>query len=196
MNSLVVNEAFAKYHQSKEQIDQENALVMEAKKDTSKFGILYKKYYEQIFLFILKRVESEDTAADITSQVFLKALLNLPKYRDMGLPFSAWLFRIARNEMYDMFSKNKIEMVVSIEDRGISNMLSDLGDEAKKDHSKLHAALALLENKEMELIELRFFEERSFKEVGDILEITENNAKVRTYRVLDKLKKLMNNERL
>jgi RNA polymerase sigma-70 factor (ECF subfamily) len=51
-----------------------------------------------------------------------------------------------------------------------------------------------LDNEEMELIELRYFEKHSFKEVGEILEITENNAKVRTYRVLEKLKKLFKNE--
>ena len=74
-----MNETLTTYYQSKEQIDQENILIIEAKKDSSKFAVLYKKYFEQIFLFVLKRVESEDTAADITSQVYLKSLTNLSK---------------------------------------------------------------------------------------------------------------------
>lgn len=183
-------ETVATYHQTNEQILVEQDLIRAAKGDSSKFGALYKKYYEQIFLFILKRVESEDTAADITSQVFLKALVNLSKYRDMGLPFSSWLFRIARNELYDLSSQNKIEMVVSIEHKGVAKIIREIGDEAKEDDSKLYAALEELDNDEMELIELRYFDKYSFKEVGEILEITENNAKVRTYRVIDKLKKL------
>jgi RNA polymerase sigma-70 factor (ECF subfamily) len=184
-------ERSAAYHQTNEQIAEEQELVREAKGDTSKFGILYKKYFEQIFLFVLKRVESEEVASDITSQVFLKALINLSKYKDMGLPFSSWLFRIARNEMYDLQSQNKIEMVVSIENEGVLNIISEIGEEAKEDHSKLYTALEELSNEEMELIELRYFEKHPFGEVGEILDITENNAKVRTYRVLDKLKILL-----
>ena len=131
----------------------------------------------------------------MTSQVFLKALINLSKYKDMGFPFSSWLFRIARNEVYDLYRDRKIEMVVSVENRGVFEMISEMGDTEKEDYSELHLALGHLEDSEMELIELRFFEKRHFKEIGEILEITENNAKVRTYRVLDKLKKLLKNER-
>src|ERR1051325_10679376 len=103
-----MNGAVSAYHQTTEQIISEMELIREAKQDSSKFAPLYKKYFEQIFLFVLKRVESEDTAADITSQVFLKALINLSKYREMGLPFSSWLFRIARNEVYDLFHQAKV----------------------------------------------------------------------------------------
>jgi RNA polymerase sigma-70 factor (ECF subfamily) len=187
--------ALTTFKSNKEQPVQDNVLVEEAKKDSSRFAALYKKYYAPIYLFILKRVESEDIADDITSQVFLKALTNLSKYKDMGFPFSSWLFRIARNEMYDMYHKQKIQMVVSIEKKGIGDMIVEMGEEDKEDHSALRIALDALEADEMELVELRFFEKRPFKEVGEILEITENNAKVRTYRVLDKLKKLLKDAR-
>jgi RNA polymerase sigma-70 factor (ECF subfamily) len=113
----------------------------------------------------------------------------------MGLPFSSWLFRIARNELYDLHRQSKINMVLSIEKRGVGEMISELGSEEKADHSNLYAALAQLDEDDMELIELRFFEKRHFKEIGEILDITENNAKVRTYRTLDKLKILLKNER-
>ena len=188
-----MNKTLTAYHQTKEQIDQEQILVAEAKKDPSKFAGLYKKYYQQIFLFILKRVEDEETAAEITSQVFLKVLTNLAGYRDMGLPFSSWLFRIARNEIYDLHRQKKIQMVVSVESRGIGEMISEMQDEEEpvSDHEMLYKALGTLEDDEMELMEMRFFEKRSFKEIGEILEITDNNAKVRSYRVLDKLKKIL-----
>ena len=110
-------------------------------------------------------------------------------------PFSSWLFRIARNEMYDLYNNHKLKMVVSIECKGVSEIISEIGEDEKEDYTKLNMALGFLDDDEMELIELRFFEKRHFKEIGEILEITENNAKVRTYRVLDKLKKLLKNER-
>lgn len=180
---------------SHEQMDQEKLQIQEARKNPERFDVLYKKYYVPIFMFVLKRVESEDTASDIVSQVFLKALSGLPRYRDMGFPFSSWLYRIARNEMYDLYNNKKIQMVVSTETRGIGEMISEMGDTRKDDYEGLYAALENLDNAEMELVEMRFFELRPFKEIGEILDITENNAKVRTYRVLDKLKKWMKNEK-
>jgi RNA polymerase sigma-70 factor (ECF subfamily) len=190
-----MNISLTAYHQTKEQISQENDLVAQAQKDTSHFAVLYKRYYQQIFLFALKRVESEDTAADVTQQVFLKALINLPKYRNVGLPFSSWLFRIARNEMYDMFRRNKVQMVVSIDKDGIGEIIAEIGEEPGHDHTALHSALGSLTDEEMELIELRYFEKRPFKELSEILSITENYAKVKTYRILDKLKEKLKNER-
>lgn len=191
-----MNETLTSYHFSKERIQLEEELIRNAKKDTAKFDVLYTNYYEQIFLFILKRVETEDIAADITSQVFLKALNNLSKYKEIGLPFGSWLYRIARNEIYDLHLKNKIEMVVSIESKGIWSMITEISEEKnEKDYSKLHVAIGTLNDDEIELIELRFFEKRHFKEIAEILEITENNAKVKTYRILDKLKNILKNER-
>lgn len=190
-----MNDVRSVYHQSKEQILQESQLIGEAKRDLSKFDVLYKKYFEQIFFFVLKRVETEDIADDITSQVFLKAMSRLSAYKDMGLPFSSWLFRIARNEIYDLCSKNKIGMVVSVESGGLQKIISEIGQEGKEDHTTLYNALERLDDDETELIELRFFEKRHFKEIGEILDITENNAKVKTYRTLDKLKKILQNER-
>src|SRR6476661_2927177 len=178
----------ASYHQTLDQINNEQDIIRHAQKDASYFGVLYRKYYTQVYLFVLKRVEGQDTAKDITSQVFLKALNNIGKYRDMGLPFSAWLFRIARNTLYDLYTARKIELVLSIETNGVMEMISEMQTEEPDKHEELHRALQRLDEDEVELIELRFFEARPFKEVGEILGITENNAKVRTYRVLDKLK--------
>lgn len=183
-----MNDLLTPYHQSEEQLAQDALQVKAAQKDISHFDVLYKKYYEQIFLYLFKRVETEDIAADITSQVFLKALTNLSRYKDQGLPFSSWLFRIARNELYDLHKHNKIVLIVSTERKGIGEMIREMGQTDATDYSDLYEALNTLDDEDMELIELRFFEKRPFKEIGEIIEITENNAKVKTYRILDKLK--------
>jgi RNA polymerase sigma-70 factor (ECF subfamily) len=191
-----MNVTSATYHFSKEKIDREAEAIRLAKSDPGKFDVLYNHYHEQIFMFIMKRVESEDAAADITSQVFLKALSNIGKYKEMGLPFASWLYRIARNEIYDQCAKNKIEMVVSVERKGIWDMVAQFGEEKKEeDFTRLHNALGTLDNDEIELIELRFFEERPFKEVAEILELTEGNTKMKTYRILEKLKNILKDDR-
>lgn len=191
-----MNIASAPYHFSKEAITKEEEQIRLAQQDPAKFDVLYNHYFEQIFMFSLKRVESKDVAADITSQIFFKALQNLKKYKPQGLPFASWLYRIARNEIYNMHSSNKIKMVVSVESDGVWNMISEIGEEkSQEDFTGLKLALKKLSEAELELIELRFFEKRSFQEIGEILEITENNAKVKTYRTLDKLKIFMKHER-
>ena len=86
---------FNKYREVKS----ERELINLAKKNSKYFEPIYKKYHEQIFRFVYQRLNNEDDAADITSQVFLKALLNLEKYEFRGFPFSSWLYRIALNEV-------------------------------------------------------------------------------------------------
>ena len=177
-----------KYQYSDEQLNLEAQQIEAAKRDVAAFSVLYEKYFKQIFLFLLRRVETKEIADDLCSQVFLKALNYLPKYKHMGVPFSSWLFRIARNELYAAYQKNKVVPVLSIDRSGIGAMIGDMNAEEKVDYSDLYEVLGTLSEEEMELIELRFFEGRAFKEIGEILDITENNAKVKTYRILDKLK--------
>jgi RNA polymerase sigma-70 factor (ECF subfamily) len=65
------------------------------------FGELYRRYARRVFWFLLASTNSEEDAADLTQHVFLRALEALPRYQERGLPFGAWLFRIARNALYD-----------------------------------------------------------------------------------------------
>jgi RNA polymerase sigma factor (sigma-70 family) len=115
--------------------------------------------------------------------------MSIKKYEYKGVPFSAWLFRIAFNEINMYFRKNKADRIVSLEQSSISNMITEAEtDDNTEAQQKMMLALKHLNEAEMQLIELRFFEKRSFAEVGVILDITENNAKVKVYRILDKLK--------
>jgi RNA polymerase sigma-70 factor (ECF subfamily) len=170
----------------------EEEVIEKAKKDPKAFRSLYEKYYKQIFLFIHHRVGNRDQSADITSQVFLKAMMNIERYQFRGLPFSSWLYRIAVNECNTFFRKNKRERFVVLEDEHVGNMVDEMFGESVQDELrvKLPFILEKLKPHELHLIELRFLESRPFKEVAEILDITETYAKVRTYRVLDKMKKL------
>src|ERR1700731_2499139 len=72
----------------------ERLLVEAAQADPSKFDVLYELHFDRIYFFIVSRVRDRATAEDLTSEVFHKALANLPSYEWRGVPFSAWLFRI------------------------------------------------------------------------------------------------------
>jgi len=161
-----------------------------AKKDPRHFRHLYDKYYKQIFLFINRRTDDEHTTADLTQTVFLKAMQHLKGYEDRGVPFSAWLYRIASNEVAQHFRDSSKVRTVCLETSDMDEMLEE--KDAEVDHAKreqVFAAIKKLQPQDLELIEMRFFEKRSFKEIADIKGITENHAKVKTYRILDKVKK-------
>jgi len=185
-------------HQTKEEIEQELLIIERAKKNPERFAPLYDKYYKLIFFFIHRRTDEEELTADLTSQVFLKAIVNLPGYQFKGFPFSAWLFRIAINEINQFFRNKKNTRAISLEDDGVGRLREELDESSQHDEEQerlLMESFTYLEQDEVQLLELRFFEDRAFKEVGYLLGITENNAKVRTYRVLDKVKRIMKEQR-
>jgi RNA polymerase sigma-70 factor, ECF subfamily len=186
------------FHQSAEEIKNELAIIARAKVDPNRFSALYEKYYKQIFLFIYRRTDEEELTADLCSQVFLKAIVNLPKYEYKGVPFSAWLYRIASNEINQHFRQVKTGRTISIEDEGLGRLIGALAEEESEKHEQeqiIMNCLNLLSKEEVQYLELRFFEDKSFREIGYILLITENNAKVKTYRIIDKIKKMIRDKR-
>ncbi|MBL7791371.1 MAG: sigma-70 family RNA polymerase sigma factor [Saprospiraceae bacterium] len=175
---------------SAERMQEEWLEIQAAQSDPAMFRPLYVRYYEMVFRFIYRRTASEELSADICSQVFLKAMQRLSDYSFKGVPFSAWLFRIASNEVAQHFRQQQKNRVLSIEETQIGDVADEIDED---DNEALRAALLLalddLKEGDMELIEMRFFEQRSFKEIADITGMTESNAKVKTYRILERLKK-------
>lgn len=167
----------------------EGDLVAEAKKDPGKFEPLYNRYFKQIFLFIFYRVKDKDTAADITSQVFLNALSNLDKYTYKGLPLSSWLYRIAINECNVHFRNRGQRQYILLDQVNYLILAEEMNLFDDTDTAQLKKALLRLKPGELQAVELRFFESLSFNEVGQVLGISGNNAKVRVYRAIDKLRK-------
>jgi RNA polymerase sigma-70 factor (ECF subfamily) len=179
------------YHMSSVLLEEERIQIENAKKNPEKFGPLYRKYYEPIFRYVYKRMDDLDTVEDVTSMVFVKALANIHKYEFRGIPFSSWLFRIAKSELNQAFRDKKGERTVRLDKVVIGQMMDEIiENDSELNRSKLLTALTRLKADQLELIEMRFFEKRSFREIGDLLDMTENNAKVKTFRAVNKLKKL------
>lgn len=180
------------YHHTEDRLQVELQWIKRAKTDPEGFAPLYNKYYEQIFRYIYQRMDDTETAFDITSQVFLKALNNIHKYEYRGVPFASWLYRIAKSELYQSFRDKKAKRTVNIESFQISEIEEEIceNDKALERRTKLLNIIRQLDNSEIEMIELRFFEKRSFKEIAEILNIKENNAKVKAHRVIKKMKKI------
>jgi RNA polymerase sigma-70 factor, ECF subfamily len=181
---------------SQEAIETEWSEIQAAQANPALFRPLYNRYFEPIFHFIYKRTLDESLTADLSSQVFLKALQQLAGYTFRGVPFSAWLFRIASNEVAQYYRHSNKRRVVALEDSRIKSMLDELDDSDNRERYQVAmiAALDDLREQDLQIIEMRFFEQRPFKEIAGMLDITESNAKVRTYRVLERIKKIMSRQ--
>jgi RNA polymerase sigma-70 factor (ECF subfamily) len=96
-------------------LGQEKALIERAKTDAQAFGVLYDEYYGKIFGYVLHRTAGVSSAQDITDEVFFKALKRISTFRWRGIPFSAWLYRIAEHEIANSYSHNGHDRVLTEE---------------------------------------------------------------------------------
>ncbi len=196
--TLVKNEGLMNSYRrtvSNDDIQDEWSSIQAAQSNPAAFKPLYDRYFVAIFQFIYNRTQDEAQSDDLCSQVFLKAMQRLGDYTFRGVPFSAWLYRIASNEVAQWYRQSKKLRVVSVEDSNLASMFEEImDDDLEKFRPYLIPALDELKEADMEIVEMRFFEQRPFKEIAEVLNITESNAKVRTYRVLERLKKIILNQ--
>lgn len=179
-------------HISQEEIRLEFETVKKAVKDPEKFKVLYDRYFTVIFNYIFRKIDDEDITADLTSQTFLKALRNLRKYKFKGVPFSAWLYRIASNEVNRHYQQTNKKLVFSFDVQEFENLIEQsIEKEEKPDIDYIIQQMQSMCESDIEVLELRFFETKSFSEIAFIMDITEATAKMRTYRAIDKLRKLL-----
>lgn len=172
---------------------EEEEQIRQAKMDAQAFRPLYEKYYKPIFLFLLRRTGDKTLTADLAAQVFLRALIGIGKYEFRGVPFSSWLYRIANNECNSFFRRSRRIPVVVIEDIHATKICEEImaDDWAEDVREALPAVFRKLRPRELQLIQLRFLDARAFREVAEILNISESHARVQTYRVLEKMRKLL-----
>lgn len=170
----------------------EKEIILKAKTDISAFDYVYDKYFPKIFSFVMYKVANREIAEEIVSNVFFKAMNKLSMFRWRQIPFSAWLYRIAISETANYFRgvkrRKKIEEDFVIE----SSIVKD--EEKDNDFAFIHEYLQKLNDKDLNLITLRFFEKKSFSEISEILGVKENTLRVKIHRSLKKLEKLIPKE--
>lgn len=186
-----------RYHHTATQLLDEQLIIEAAKQNPERFGPIYDKYYKQIFGYVYQRMDCKDTAFDVTAQVFLKALTNLNRYEYKGVPFASWLFRIAHSEVMQLFRDRKNKRAVNADVGDLKNIYEEVNEPFFEEYlPALQQIIKQLPEEDLQMIEMRFFEHRPFKEIAEILNITENNAKVRMYRILERMKKTITNYKI
>jgi len=183
-----------------DQLRSEEELVKRAQHTPEAFGELYEIYYQRIFNYALKRTVNVQLALDITSVTFLKAFSQIKKYRWRDIPFAAWLYRIAGNEINDHYRREGGRRVSSIETIKELADTSDYADEVNHAEEELsrHEEFMLLHRKISELpfiyqevIALKYFEKKKIREMVKILGKKEGTIKSLIHRGVEKLREKM-----
>jgi len=162
--------------------------------DIDKIGVLYERYNKMLFGYFFKLSRNQVLSEDMVNDVFLKILHAKNKYRGDGI-FKVWMFKIARSIFIDNYNRNKRQIVKeNIYGNSINGKTAEdshLLLEQKDNKQLVHQALRRLNKKEQEVIILSKLDELKYKEVAEILNCTEEAAKVRTFRALKNLKKVL-----
>ena len=171
---------------------QERLLVEAAQKDPTRFAELYEINFERVYGFIARRVPNRDEAEDLTSEVFHKALANLPRFKWRGAPFAAWLFRIAANIIADRSKRVAKERDVSEADEPTD--LTQISLEEIEFRAQVFRLVDALPVDQRRVIAMRFAEEKSVRAIADEIGRTEGAVKQLQFRGLQQLRAQLNEQ--
>jgi RNA polymerase sigma-70 factor (ECF subfamily) len=163
----------------------ERRLVEAAQKDPSRFGELYENNFERVYAYIARRVGNREEAQDLTAEVFHQALANLARFEWRGLPFAAWLLRIASNAIADRWKSKAREHGSPTSDEPLSH---DIDMEDVEQRAKLFRLVTTLPEDQRRVIEMRFAHEKSIREIAKELGRTGGAIKQLQFRGLETLR--------
>lgn len=175
----------------------EKALIDAAKTDPAAFGQLYKKYVDRIYNYIYYRTGSNKDAEDLTGKTFFKAMSHIKGYKHMGLPFSAWLYRIAHNLVANYHRDRSRKQEIALDNVPGSylpqmEMQPERHIVRNQEVEELLATIRDLAPNRQELLILKFIDQLSNAEIGQIMRKSEGAIKSLYHRTLIELREKMN----
>jgi len=164
----------------------ERLLIEAAQKDPARFAELYELNFERVYAYVVKRVRDRAETEDLTAEVFHQALANLKRFEWRGIPFAAWLFRIAANLISDRWQRAGRE--VSDESQLDSAQANPTEIEDVERRATLYRLVDTLPDEQRRVVVLRFVEQKSIKEVAREVRKTEGAVKQLQFRALTNLR--------
>jgi RNA polymerase sigma-70 factor (ECF subfamily) len=176
-------------------LDEDQMLVGAARQDPEAAGRLYDKYYRGVFGYIYHCTLDHAATEDLTANVFLAAFTHLGRYGWRQIPFRAWLYRIATNEVRTYYRRQKRVKAISLEPehdaRAGPAAGSDEGAVAAEEYRLVHQALRQLRRKYRTVIILRYFEDRTIAEISQITRQREGTIRSQLHRGLAHLQEIL-----
>lgn len=172
----------------------EKAIVEQAKTDPEAFGLLYKTYVDKIYNYIFFHTGNYQDAEDLTARTFHRALNKIDTYVDRGVPFSAWLYRIAHNIVANWHRDSSRRKTVSIDDVPLVSGPADSPQhqaERREEQAILMAAIRRLPHQRQQLLFLKFSEGMSNADIGRVMGRSEGAIKSLYHRTLLALREIL-----
>ena len=169
----------------------ESALVAKAQKDSNAFGELYERYIDRIYSYVFSRVQNVQDAEDLTARIFYRALDRLDSYEDRGLPFGAWMFRIAHNLVANWHRDQSRRSFVSIDGVIFPAERRDEPEaaaERRAGEDALWAAIERLPEERRQLLFHKFGDQLTNIEIGELMQKSEGAIKSLYFRTLTALR--------
>ena len=165
----------------------ERLLIEAAQKDPARFAELYDDNFERVYAFVARRVQNRSDAEDLAADVFHQALAKLGQFEWRGVPFVAWLYRIASNAIADRWKRAAREQGSPIADDPPDSHASRNPEEVEHT-AQLFRLVKTLPDDQRRVIEMRFAEEKSIHEIARMLHRTEGAIKQLQFRALTRLR--------
>jgi RNA polymerase sigma-70 factor (ECF subfamily) len=163
-------------------------LIEAAQRDPARFAELYEKNFERVYAYVVRRVHDRAETEDVTSEVFHHALANLRRFEWRGIPFAAWLFRIAANLISDRWQRKGREDVADEAEQIESAAAPGADFEEVERRATLFRLVDTLPAEQQRVVVLRFVEQKSIKEVARAIGKTEGAVKQLQFRALTSLR--------
>ncbi|MGA9981777.1 MAG: sigma-70 family RNA polymerase sigma factor [Candidatus Sulfotelmatobacter sp.] len=167
----------------------ERLLIEAAQKDPARFAELYENHFERVYAYVVRRVGNRAETEDLTAEVFHHALANLKRFEWRGIPFAAWLFRIAANLISDRWQRSGREVTDDATLAGAQASTTEIKDVERR--ATLFRLVDTLPAEQRRVVVLRFVEEKSIKEVARAIRKTEGAVKQLQFRALTTLRTRM-----
>ena len=174
-----------------EELDDEARLVEQAKHDPEAFGLLYEQHVERIYTYVYYRTGSQQDAEDLTARTFFKALDHIGNYTSRGIPFSAWLYRIAHNLVANWHRDRSRRPVVPLDQHIAVSEIAihpEVEAIAHEEQGILLEAVRALPDDRQQLLILKFVERMSNAQIGEVMGRTEGAIKSLYHRTLNTLR--------
>jgi RNA polymerase sigma-70 factor (ECF subfamily) len=164
----------------------EKFLVQQAKLDKEAFGKLYSRYVDKIYSYVYYRTGNSQDAEDLTARVFFRAIQHIENYEDQGVPFSAWLYRIAHNLLANWYRDQSRRQMLSLDSIAQWHVEDspEVATELLEDREALLEAIRRLPSDRQELLILKYVERMSNADIGGIMGRSEGAVKSLYHRTL------------
>jgi RNA polymerase sigma-70 factor, ECF subfamily len=169
----------------------ERLLIEAAQRDPARFAELYENNFERVYAYVVRRVEDRAETEDLTSEVFHHALANLRRFEWRGIPFAAWLYRIAANLISDRWQQKSREQVADEPEAIEAAAAQGVEFEEVERRATLFRLVGTLPAEQRRVVVLRFVEQKSIKEVAREIRKSEGAVKQLQFRALTTLRARM-----